>query len=96
MRVRYTLRARDDLDAIYIYLDQRSPAGAQSVKHAIERRIGQLGDPPFIAPVTDEPGVRELAIVRYPYKVYYRIDMEEIQIVHVRHSARRRPETTEL
>jgi len=38
MRVRYTVQAQRDLDSIYTYLDQRSPAAAQSVKNLIERR----------------------------------------------------------
>jgi plasmid stabilization system protein ParE len=43
-----------------------------------------------MAPKTDEPGVHELPIVRYPYKVYYEVAMEEVRILHIRH-ARRRP-----
>ena len=69
MKVRYTLRARADLEAIFAYLDARAPAAAHSVKSAIERRIARLGDFPHIAPATDEPGVYELTIRRYPYKV---------------------------
>jgi toxin ParE1/3/4 len=88
MRVRYTLRAQSDLDAIYTYLDQRSPTAAQAVKNLIERRIYWLEDFPVIAPVTDEPGIYELTIVRYPYKVYYEIAGDEVWIVHIRDSRR--------
>jgi plasmid stabilization system protein ParE len=59
MRVRYTFRARSDLDAIFAYLDERSPAGARTVKQAIERRIASLADFPIIAPESAEPGVRD-------------------------------------
>jgi len=96
MRVRYTPRARDDLDIIYRYLDDHSPAGARAVKAAIEWRIGLLADMPFIAPVTDEPGVYELPIIRYPYKVYYRVANDEVRVVHIRHAARRPPDMHEL
>ncbi len=89
MRIRYTLRARADLDAIYVYLDQQAPAAAQSVKTRIERRITQLADFPLMAPATDESGVFELTLVRYPYKVYYQIEGDEVWIVHIRHAARR-------
>jgi len=89
MRVRYTLRAQADLDAIYTYLDQRTPSAALSVKHLIERRIASLADFPLAAPVTDDPDVRELTIVRYPYKVYYELSGEEVWILHIRHTARR-------
>jgi plasmid stabilization system protein ParE len=90
MKVRYTLRAQADLDAIYSYLDARAPAAAQSVKNIIERRIALLAEFPHIAPETNRPGVYELTIVRYPYKAYYEISGEEIWIVHIR-DARRLP-----
>ena len=89
MKVRYTLRARADLDAIYAYLDRRAPAAARSGKELIERRIASLADFPFMAPETDEKGIRELTIVRYPYQVYYEVQDDEIWIIHIRHTARR-------
>jgi toxin ParE1/3/4 len=77
MRVRYTLRARADLEKIFTDLDQRNPTAAQAVKDLLERRIRQLGRFPLMAPVTDELGVLELSIVRYPYKVYYELSGDE-------------------
>jgi toxin ParE1/3/4 len=89
MRVRYTLQARADLDAIYTDLDHRDPTAAQAVKDLIERRIRQLGRFPLIAPMTDEICVCELPIVRYPYKVYYELKgEEEVWIIHIRHTSR--------
>ena len=90
MRVRYTLREQADLDAIFTYLDALAPAAAQSVKNLIVRRIMLLGDFPLIAPATDELGIYELTIVRYPYKVYYEFAHDEVRIVHIR-DARRHP-----
>jgi toxin ParE1/3/4 len=89
MRIRYTVRASADLATIYSYLDERSPAGARAVKAQIERRISLLADFPYIAPRTDEPGVHELTLVRYPYKVYYQVEGDDVWIVHIRHAARR-------
>lgn len=89
MKVRYTLRAQADLDAIYTYLDQRSPTAALSVKQLIERRIASLRDFPLAAPVTDESGVHELTTVRYPYKIYYHVTGKEVRILHIRHTLRR-------
>jgi plasmid stabilization system protein ParE len=73
MRVRYTPRARADLEGIYEYLKERAPATAQSFKSTIERQIGWLCDFPYMAPTTDEPGIRELTLTRYPYKIYYEV-----------------------
>jgi plasmid stabilization system protein ParE len=90
MKVRYTRRARADLEAIYEYLDSRAPDAAQSVKTMIESRIERLAEFPHLAPETDQTGVYELTIIQYPYKVYYEINDEEVWIVHIR-DARRRP-----
>jgi len=88
--VRYTLRARADLAAIFADLTGRSPSYAQAVRQEIRHRIGQLTDFPQMGPATDEPGVRELTLIRYPYKIYYEAGAEEVRILHVR-DARRRP-----
>jgi len=36
-----------------------------------------------------DPGIYELTIVRYPYKVYFEVDGNEIWILHIRDSRRR-------
>lgn len=90
MKVRFTLRARADLEDIFAHLDQRAPAAARSVKAMIERQIAQLGDFPYMAPATDEPGIRELTMTRYPYKIYYEVEGDEVRILHIRDARRRR------
>ena len=96
MKIRYTPNAQSDLDAIYSYLDQRSPDAAQTVKDLIERRIAALGQFPLMAPATDEPGVNELSIVRYPYNVYYEVGSDdEVWILHIWHTSRRLWQSTE-
>ncbi len=90
MRIRYTLRAAADLQAITAYYRKRNPAVGDAILATIERRIEWLSEFPLMAPETDEPGVRELPIVRYPYNVYYEVVGEEVRILHIRH-ARRRP-----
>jgi addiction module RelE/StbE family toxin len=89
MKIRYAPQARADLDEIFAYLDERSPAAARSVKARIISAIRRLADHPAMAPETDESAVRELTIVRYPYKVYYQIEGDEIWVVHIRHTSRR-------
>ena len=43
-----------------------------------------------MAPLTDESAVRQLNVPRRPYKVYYRIEGDEVWVVTIR-DARRRP-----
>jgi toxin ParE1/3/4 len=90
MRIRYTPRAFGDREAIFAYLQERNPHAATNVKSAIVKAIRLLESHPRIGPPTDELDVRELTVPRRPYKVYYRIDGEEVWIIHIR-DARRRP-----
>ena len=92
MRVRYTLRSRRDLEEMYRYIDRQTPALARVAKGTIERRIQLLSEFPFIAPETDVAGVYGLVIGRYPYTVYYRMERDDVWIVHIRHE-RRQPWT---
>jgi toxin ParE1/3/4 len=88
MKVRYTPRARDDLHAIYEYIDRRSPSGARVVKARIEHRIARLADFPFAAPLTEVPGIHEMTLLGYPYRIYYRVEGDEVWVLHIRHAAR--------
>ncbi len=67
MKIRYSARARDDLRHIFGYLDKRAPMAARTVRNAVRTSIALLADFPLMAPSTEEPDVRELTIVRYPY-----------------------------
>ena len=90
MRVRYSPSAFAEREAIFKYIEKRSPQGARKVTLAIVRAIRLLAFHPNMAPRTDEPSARELTVPRRPYKVYYRIENDEIWIVSIR-DARRRP-----
>jgi plasmid stabilization system protein ParE len=87
MRIRYTVRASADLAAIRSYLQERNPRAAAATMAAIRTRIGWLADFPLIAPETDEPGVRALPLVRYPYRIYTRSPVKR-SVLHIRHTRR--------
>jgi toxin ParE1/3/4 len=84
MKVRYSPRARADLDQIHSYLNERSPVAATAVLRRIRDRIDRLAELPLMAPITELAGVRGLSIMRYPYRAYYRILKGEVLILHVR------------
>jgi plasmid stabilization system protein ParE len=90
MRVRYTPRARSDLQAILQYIDQHSPPGARKVKGAIQKTIELVGEFPEAGRRADEQGTRVLPAGRYPYLIYWTVEEGEAWILHIRH-ARRRP-----
>jgi addiction module RelE/StbE family toxin len=88
MRVRYTPEAFADRERIIEYLRERSPGGARNVAASIRDAVAQLRDHPLSGYRTEDPDVRVLFIVRYPYKIFYRV-RETVEILHIRHTSRR-------
>ncbi|HEY5211066.1 MAG TPA: type II toxin-antitoxin system RelE/ParE family toxin [Stellaceae bacterium] len=88
MKVRYRTEARSDLENIYQYLAARNPAGAENVLRAIYAGIQFIAENPLAAPKTTNAGVRVLIVRRYRYKVFYGIDSDAIDVLHIRHTAR--------
>lgn len=89
MRVRYTPRAFADREQIFDYLRERSPGGARNVTASIRVAVTQLSEQPYSGYATDDPAVRVKFIGRYPYKIFYRVRIETVEIIHIRHTARR-------
>jgi toxin ParE1/3/4 len=93
VRLLYAPRAIEDLTEIADYLVPRSPIGAERVRAAILVTLQTVIDLPHAGRLQTTDGVRKIVVRRYPYLVYYRIDeeAEEIVVLTVQHSARRRP-----
>jgi len=90
MRIRYTPRARGDIERIYRYLEKRSPSGARNVLRAIYAGVQFIAEHPQASVRTDNPVIRVRIVRRYRYKLFYRIaDSDSVEIVHVRHASRR-------
>lgn len=91
MKVRYSETALRELDEIFAYIYERNRSAAAAVVDRVDRVAALLEEFPFAGHTTDEPGVRIMPLVRYPYLVFYAVNGEEIVILHVRHGARLRP-----
>jgi addiction module RelE/StbE family toxin len=88
MKVRYTPAAFADRARIVEYLKGRSASGARNVAASIREAVAQLKDHPLSGYQTDDPDVRVIFVVRYPYKIFYRV-RDAIEILHIRHTSRR-------
>jgi toxin ParE1/3/4 len=91
MKVEYAKRAVADLRKISA--DSRRTFGDR-VAEALEARIRAVIDhvsrEPLSAPAVEQrPGVRVVPLVRYPFKVFYRVLDDGVRIMHIRHTARR-------
>jgi plasmid stabilization system protein ParE len=91
MNVVYSPRAARDLEAIAAYYhDVAGPRIAAAIGARIERVISRVAEHPHSAPrVSERRGVRVALVIRYPYKIFYRIRGDAIEILHIRHTARR-------
>jgi len=89
MRVRYAPRAFADREQIFDYLRKHSASGARNVMASMRAAVAQLGEQPHSGYATDDPSVRVKFIGRYPYKIFYRVRDDTVEIIHIRHTARR-------
>lgn len=89
MKVVFTRPALAELDAIAAHIRERNPAAAANVVSDIERVASQLGRFPLMGHPKYRPGVRMIPLRRYPYLIFYSVEAGEVQILSVRHGARR-------
>lgn len=88
MRLRYTLPALADLNAVLDYIAAHSPQGTRRVQARVQAVIDLLLLHPHIGTRTDDPTIRRMTTSPYPYLVFYEATEVEIIIHAVRHAAR--------
>jgi toxin ParE1/3/4 len=91
MRIEYSKRAISDLKSIgRYYRDSAGSAVAAAVESRIRQVVARVARAPQTGrPIVQRPGVRVVLLLRYPYKVFYRVLGASIRIVHIRHTSRR-------
>ena len=89
MKVVYTDEALRDLDAIADWLIVHYPAVAPVVERRIRSIIAHIARwPESSRRSAKRPGVRVVALGRYPYKIFYRATGDTVEILHIHHAAR--------
>lgn len=90
MKVVWTDEALGDLAEIAEYVTIHYPAVAPVVERRIQAVVSRIGRWPQSARrSTKRPGIRVVPLGRYPYKIFYRVTEESVEILHVHHAARR-------
>jgi plasmid stabilization system protein ParE len=91
MKVEYSNRAVADLRKISA--DSHSAFGnrvAEALEARIRAVIDRISRNPLSAPeVEQRPGVHVVPLIRYPFKIFYRVLEDRVRIQHIRHTARR-------
>lgn len=90
MKVRFLKRAVQDLNAIDEYTRERSPRGATRIGARIRKRVDDLAHFPEMGTASDKAGLRQLYVAKAPYILIYRIRDDEVQIITILHTSRRR------
>ena len=90
MKIEYAPRATADLKRIG---EQSRKAFGDAVAAALETFIRATIARIAVVPggaqqVPYRPGVRVIPLVRYPFKIFYTVVGDTINILHIRHSAR--------
>jgi plasmid stabilization system protein ParE len=70
------------------YIAEHSPQGANRVQARIKSVIELLTSHPQIGVRTEDPSIRRLTTLPYPYLVFYEVTETEIIVHAVRHAAR--------
>lgn len=86
MKIIFSPLALDNLQHIQTYIASDNIAAAIRVGAEIKRSIEMLPIHPYMGPVFDAP-VRRLVIPRFPYVVFYEVDMaaKQINILTIQH-----------
>ena len=91
MKVEYSNRAVADLRKISA--DSRRAFGdrvAEAPEGRIRAVVERIGRDPLSTPeVEQRPGLQVVPLIRYPFKIFYRVFDDRVRIQHIRHTARR-------
>ena len=96
MKLRYSPRARSDIDHIHEYIAEHNKSAARAVVRQIRSTSELLARYPGLGRQTDTAGVRVFPVARYPYLVYHRVLENNVIIIHVRDGRRDTPKLDEF
>jgi toxin ParE1/3/4 len=89
MRIVYTPAALRDLDQIAEWLTLHYPTIAPAVEGRIRAVVARIGHWPESARRSAKrAGVRVVPVGRYPYRIFYRVTADAVEILHIHHAAR--------
>lgn len=89
MRVRWTDNSLRHLLDIYEYISQNSPLYAQRMVDRLTKRSEQIADFPLSGRTVPEYSANDIReIIEKPYRIIYRVNSNQIDILAVIHGAR--------
>jgi plasmid stabilization system protein ParE len=90
MKVIWTPGAFADPDDILGYTGRHFPQSVAPLEQRVRTTIERLSQWPQSAKRFEgRSGVRVATPVRYPFRIFYRVADDHIEILHIRHAARK-------
>ncbi len=89
MKVVYTDEAIRDLSEIATYLAGHYPSIAPLVERRVHSVVAWIARwPNSTRRSANRPDVRMVPLGRYPYRIFYRVKQDTVEILHIHHAAR--------
>ncbi len=90
MKVVLTAAALADLDEALDFTRRHFPQSVGPFQRRILATIERISRWPRSArEVEERPGVRVVPLNRFPYRVFYRVTDQQIEVLHIHHASRR-------
>ena len=89
MSIRYSRRALSQLASVHEYLRARSSGAADDVAASIRSTIVRLKEMPLLGKPTDEADVHVIIEPEYLYRVFYRLEGQEVFVIRILHGRQR-------
>ena len=90
-KLRWSLAAASDLEAIANYLYLNHPSFAANTIQKLYGAVQSLKTFPFSGRIGRKPGTRELVLVPLPYLLIYSVDEDAIHVLRFLHTSRNVP-----
>jgi len=88
MKIVWTAAALTDLDDLLAYTADNYPTLVDPVEKRIRAVVGRIGLWPESARLIEQrPDVHVVPLLRFPYRIFYRVAAEQIEILHIHHAA---------
>lgn len=93
MRLRFTETASNDLDIIVAFITTNYPGIVTAFEQRLRQSLARIERWPAGAQrAASRTDVRVVPLIRYPYKIFYRIGPDAVDILHIHHAARQEPQ----
>jgi plasmid stabilization system protein ParE len=91
-RVRFVAPAYAQLAEILLDLATKNPRAANRLAVRVDDVVERLSKyPDAFQSVEARPDIRRVPLTPYPYMMFYRVLADEVEVVAVKHGARREP-----